>query len=72
MTELIADTGFAYISYKRRLLAYVIMCPDGEETDWDLIDEDKALQLEARWRKEDEQKFAPPAMSLTPPDPLPR
>lgn len=57
LIELEEQAGYMYVNATHRLIAYFVYCPDTDAKLWVLTPEEEALALEAKWRKEDDEKL---------------
>lgn len=57
LIELKEQAGYMYINATHRLIAYFVYCPDTDARLWVLTPEEEALALEAKWRKEDDERL---------------
>jgi hypothetical protein len=55
--ELEEQAGSMYVNATHRLIAYFVYCPEADVRLWVLTPEEEALALEAKWRKEDDEKL---------------
>ena len=57
LIELEEQAGYMYVNATHRLIAYFVYCPDTDAKLRVLTPEEEALALEAKWRKEDDEKL---------------
>nr|DAS21054.1 MAG TPA: hypothetical protein [Caudoviricetes sp.] len=57
LIELKEQAGYMYINATHRIIAYFVYCPDTDARLWVLTPEEEALALEAKWRKEDDERL---------------